>query len=404
MNDNGCKGGCTGDAAIKQAVDLFSNMLRHTHAPVHYFQNDILSIVNFLHDSKSHFCPATKHAIAEQFQKAIPPISSSIPDLTFPTISDATLEELKTWNFDAFVYDEMELLSMTKHMFEFFHLLEEFQIKAQTLELFLLNVKAHYFDNPYHNFRHAFDVIQTGFCFLVEKNVKRYFKPVDILVFFISCICHDIEHGSLNNSYLANTGSELSLLHNDISILENHHCYITFKILQRPELNILQAIEPKLQRAIRKRVIDCILHTDMGVHSTYHMPILAQLVLENLSFDVEDEKYRVLLVDLMVHMCDLANIARPFPLSKNWCDRVTVEFFNQGALEKTLGFSVKPNMDCSSTTVAQNMVNFIDALAEYIRIIGQVIPEIAEYYEMAFQNRAEWEKLIQLQKEGKEPP
>jgi hypothetical protein len=25
------------------------------------------------------------------------------------------------------------------------------------------------------------------------------------------------------------------------------------------------------------------------------------------------------------------------------------------------------------------MVNFIDALAEYIRIIGQVIPEIAEY-------------------------
>jgi hypothetical protein len=31
----------------------------------------------------------------------------------------------------------------------------------------------------------------------------------------------------------------------------------------------------------------------------------------------------------MVHMCDLANIARPFQLSRNWCDRVTVEFFNQ---------------------------------------------------------------------------
>ena len=25
------------------------------------------------------------------------------------------------------------------------------------------------------------------------------------------------------------------------------------------------------------------------------------------------------------------------------------------------------------------MVNFIDALAEYIRIIGQVVPEVAEY-------------------------
>lgn len=58
-------------------------------------------------------------------------------------------------------------------------------------------------------------------------------------------------------------------------------------------------------------------------------------------------------------------------------------------------------MDCTGTTVvciicdtskrslysfllfpslqAQNMVNFIDALAEYIRIVGQVVPEIAEY-------------------------
>jgi hypothetical protein len=63
-------------------------MLRHTHAPVHYFQNgiatssippvysypllDILSIVNFLHESKSHFSSSTKQAITEQFQKVTP--------------------------------------------------------------------------------------------------------------------------------------------------------------------------------------------------------------------------------------------------------------------------------------------------------------------------------------------
>ena len=79
---------------------------------------------------------------------------------------------LKSWNFDEFVYDEMELLSMTRHMyvssipppplmyspppthnihhrFEYFNLLEEFQIKPRTLELFLVNVKEHYFNNPY---------------------------------------------------------------------------------------------------------------------------------------------------------------------------------------------------------------------------------------------------------------
>ena len=79
--------------AIKSVVDLFSKMLRHTHAPVHYFQNginccclllvcflscipshshcfvDIINLANFLHESKSHFCASTEHAIADQFQK-----------------------------------------------------------------------------------------------------------------------------------------------------------------------------------------------------------------------------------------------------------------------------------------------------------------------------------------------
>jgi hypothetical protein len=33
--------------AIKQTVDLFAKMLRHTHAPVHYFQNGIIAVHSY---------------------------------------------------------------------------------------------------------------------------------------------------------------------------------------------------------------------------------------------------------------------------------------------------------------------------------------------------------------------
>ncbi|GFH22771.1 phosphodiesterase [Haematococcus lacustris] len=36
-----------------------------------------------------------------------------------------------------------------------------------------------------------------------------------------------------------NTGSELAQIYNDISVLENHHCALTFAILRRKECALL---------------------------------------------------------------------------------------------------------------------------------------------------------------------
>jgi len=285
-----------------------------------------------------------------------------------------------------------------------FNLVDTFKMNKETLELFLLNVREHYFANSYHNFRHAFDVAQTAFCFIEEKELRRKLEPIDILVLLLSCICHDIEHGGFNNAYLANTGSELALIHNDISILENHHCYVTFKLLQHPKLNILAHATTHDQKTIRKRVINCILHTDMALHATYHMPILEQH-LESGSFTISDETSRTLFVDLLAHLCDLSNVARPFLVSKNWCDRVTEEFFNQGELERLQGFPVRPNMDHTNTTVAHNMVSFIDILETYFKAFAVLVPEISDFIKIAFDNKREWEKMVKNYKFKKsEPP
>jgi len=100
---------------------------------------------------------------------------------------------------------------------------------------FVSVVRAGYFNNPYHNWQHAFDVAQTVFAFMVRVNdldtdcdcsihfiftlhaVRRvtklpltlfiqasmsagsYLRDADILALLIAALCHDLEHPGYNN-------------------------------------------------------------------------------------------------------------------------------------------------------------------------------------------------------------
>ena len=55
---------------------------------------------------------------------------------------------------------------------------------------------------------------------------------MEIFAAIFSAAIHDVDHPGLTNQYLINTGSELALMYNDESVLENHHLAIAFKLLQ----------------------------------------------------------------------------------------------------------------------------------------------------------------------------
>jgi len=52
-----------------------------------------------------------------------------------------------------------------------------------------------------------------------------------------------------------NAGSELALMYNDESVLENHHLAVAFKLLQETGCNILQNVPVKQRQALRRMVI-----------------------------------------------------------------------------------------------------------------------------------------------------
>ena len=54
------------------------------------------------------------------------------------------------------------------------------------------------------------------------------------------------------------TGSELALMYNDESVLENHHLAVAFKILQDPNCDILLNLAKKQRQTLRKMVIDMV--------------------------------------------------------------------------------------------------------------------------------------------------
>ena len=68
-------------------------------------------------------------------------------------------------------------------------------------------------------------------------------------------------------------GSDLALIYNDESVLENHHLAVAFKLLQNQGCDILASLSAKQRQTMRKMSIDMVLATDMSKH----MSLLADL-------------------------------------------------------------------------------------------------------------------------------
>ena len=60
------------------------------------------------------------------------------------------------------------------------------------------------------------------------------------------------------------TGSELALMYNDESVLENHHLAVAFKLLQPKECDIFVSFNKKQRQTIRKMSIDMVRKIDIS--------------------------------------------------------------------------------------------------------------------------------------------
>ncbi|KAJ8278693.1 hypothetical protein COCON_G00057590 [Conger conger] len=298
---------------------------------------------------------------------------SSIPRFGVTTDQEGPLtkefEELNRWGLDIFKISEYSgnrpLTVVMYSIFQERDLLKSFKIPPDTFITFMMTLEDHYHaDVAYHNNIHAADVVQSTHVLLSTPALEAVFTDLEILAALFASAIHDVDHPGVSNQFLINTNSELALMYNDSSVLENHHLAVGFKLLQEENCDIFQNLGKKQRQSLRKMVIDMVLATDMSKHmnlladlktmvETKKVTSLGVLLLDNYSD-------RIQVLQNMVHCADLSNPTKPLEIYRQWTDRIMGEFFTQGDRERDKGMEISPMCDKHNASIEKTQVGFID--------------------------------------------
>ncbi len=314
--------------------------------------------------------------------------------VAFPRVrpSREALVSLSSWQFDAFAHSEDELCVLALAMFEHFDLVQLCQASTDVFERLVMAVRQGYGDHPYHNWRHAFDVAQATFVFLVRHAGPLHATPTERLALLVAALCHDLGHPGCNNDYLVKTESEVAQLYNHRSVLENCHSFMLFRMLEkRPELDVFAGLPAENRTQVQKIVMECILATDPSAHFQYVFKLGAIASLGEMK---PDERLSVM--QCVIKMTDISNVARAFEgPGARWSELVNEEFFNQGDALRSCGMAVPEFLDRHVTTVATNSVSFINGLAlPLFKALGRLFPEFdTEVVALLVANKAKWENV-----------
>ncbi|XP_069377875.1 3',5'-cyclic-AMP phosphodiesterase 4C-like isoform X5 [Paralichthys olivaceus] len=279
------------------------------------------------------------------------------------------IEDVNRWGLDIFKIAEFSgnrpLTVIMYSVFQERDLLKTFKIPNDTFITFMMTLEDHYHsDVAYHNNIHAADVVQSTHVLLSTPALEAVFTDLEIMAALFASAIHDVDHPGVTNQFLINTSSELALMYNDASVLENHHLAVGFKLLQEDNCDIFQNLSKKLRESLRKMVIDMVLATDMSKHmnfladmktmvETKKVTSLGVLLLDNYSD-------RIQVLQNMVHCADLSNPTKPLELYRQWTDRIMVEFFTQGDRERDKGMEISPMCDKHNASIEKSQVGFID--------------------------------------------
>ncbi|XP_066492393.1 3',5'-cyclic-AMP phosphodiesterase 4C [Tiliqua scincoides] len=315
------------------------------------------------------------------------------------------LEDVNKWGLNVFKITEYSghrpLTVIMYSIFQERDLLKSFQIPADTFITFMMTLEDHYHaDVAYHNNIHAADVTQSTHVLLSMPALEAVFTDLEILAAIFAAAIHDVDHPGVSNQFLINTNSELALMYNDASVLENHHLAVGFKLLQEENCDIFQNLSKKQRQSLRKMAIDMVLATDMSKHmnlladlktmvETKKVTSLGVLLLDNYSD-------RIQVLQNIVHCADLSNPTKPLELYRQWTDRIMVEFFHQGDREREKGMEISPMCDKHNASIEKTQVGFIDYIAHPLweTWADLVHPDAQEILDTLEDNREWYQSMI----------
>lgn len=265
----------------------------------------------------------------------------------------------KDWNFNTFFISECShapIKVIGEYIVKIYRLEEMIGIPEVVLSSFLETLEENYLDNPYHNSCHGADVL-CSYIYLIENtSLKKFMNSLEWFGGIIASLAHDVGHLALNNRYLIMVQHEYAMVYNDISVLENMHASLLFKLLRKENCNIFQGLNMEKYLQIRKLIIDLILATDMGKHFDLVSYIRVKY---SESVDLSNVDVRHDMFKLLIKAADVGHAAKTLELHQRWCGLVIEEFYAQGDLEKEKNLAVSMFCDRETTLISKAQVGFI---------------------------------------------
>jgi hypothetical protein len=181
------------------------------------------------------------------------------------------MDDFDKWDFDIIKYQEAlgdaAILHFGFKLFTLYGLLEKFSIADNNFTNLLTQIKNSFYENnSYHNVLKAIDITRNYHYFVKYGELMKHLSDLNVMACFLSCLMADLGHPGVNNVYLIATKHPKAIRYNDRSVLENHHCAMTFKLLLDPQNHIFELLSEAQYWNIRQIIIKMILATDISNH------------------------------------------------------------------------------------------------------------------------------------------
>jgi len=282
--------------------------------------------------------------------------------------------------------------------------------KLETFANFTAELQPKYNDVKYHSYDHAVDVAHTVYRLMCELHAESWLGDVQRYSLLIAALGHDVGHFGRNNDFLCKTGNALAIQYNDQSPLENMHCATLFQICEKDDANVFKQLSVDDKRTSRKLCIAAILHTDMVHHPQMqkHLIMLYErtsalchaqaqeknALLPEFEEEVLNKEHDFWAQDVLVHIADVSNPGKPFPICQAWAIRCVEEFWDQGDEEKSLGLPVGMLNDREKVSLPGSQHGFINFLVAPVFIgAARIFQSFVPLADQMVDNLASWRDI-----------
>ncbi|XP_043516046.1 dual 3',5'-cyclic-AMP and -GMP phosphodiesterase 11-like isoform X5 [Frieseomelitta varia] len=223
----------------------------------------------------------------------------------------------------------------------------------------------------------------------------KIFGEIECLALIIACLCHDLDHRGTNNSFQIKASSPLAQLYST-STMEHHHFDQCLMILSSQGNQILSNLSPEEYSRVVKVLEEAILSTDLAVYFRRRGAFLS--LAQNSGYNWAYSDHRELLRGMLMTVCDLAAITKPWEVEKRVAELVSSEFFEQGDIERrTLNITPIDIMNREKEDQLPMMqVGFIDSICLPIyEAFALLSDKLEPLVEGVRKNKQQWLKIAE---------